>query len=218
MNYQRIYDQIVDRAKQEERKKSDTTYYESHHILPKCMGGCNSRENLVLLTGREHFLTHWILARIHPANKKIAYAFWLMCNPKNKSQEKRHTPGSRAYGEAREGFSTALIAFYQTAEGKESKRNSVINTDYAVVSAKRTANTDYVARSINYDWESKAKKCMKPITQYEKDGTFVGEWPSIKEAGKTLGIDLGNITSNCKGDIKSAGGFIWKYKEKELEN
>jgi len=54
MNYQKIYDQIIERAKN--RKLEG--YKEKHHIIPKCLGGPDNKENLVELTAREHFLCH----------------------------------------------------------------------------------------------------------------------------------------------------------------
>ena len=77
------------------------TYYEKHHVLPKCMGGGNEKENLVMLTAREHFLSHWLLTRINPKNKGLAWAFWCMCNVRHKNQV-RHIPTSRVYSEAKE--------------------------------------------------------------------------------------------------------------------
>lgn len=71
MNYQKIYDNLIQKAKSENRKKlnredKDFIYYELHHIIPKCLGGNNSKENLVLLTAREHFIAHKLLVEIYP--------------------------------------------------------------------------------------------------------------------------------------------------------
>lgn len=37
--------------------------YHVHHIIPKCDGGDNSKENRVKLTSREHFIAHVLLAK-----------------------------------------------------------------------------------------------------------------------------------------------------------
>ena len=55
------------------------------------------------------------------------------------------------------------------------------------------------------------------ILQYSKSGEFIKEWPSSREVERVLGIDNSNITKCCKGRYKSAGGFIWKYKEERTE-
>ena len=37
-------------------------YCERHHIKPKALGGNNSRNNVVVLTLKEHFLAHLVLS------------------------------------------------------------------------------------------------------------------------------------------------------------
>lgn len=76
MNYQKLYDQLINRAKT--RVLPEGTYTEKHHIKPKCLGGDNSKSNLVTLTAREHFMAHKLLVEIHPDNKKLFHAFWAM--------------------------------------------------------------------------------------------------------------------------------------------
>lgn len=51
------------------------------------------------------------------------------------------------------------------------------------------------------------------ILQFSKEGEFIAEYPSLHEASRITGCNKGNICSCCKGKLKSAGGFIWKYKE-----
>lgn len=60
--YRTWYRSIVSKAYN--RLKEDGTYYEKHHIIPKSFGGSNKKENLVLLTAREHFLCHWLLTKM----------------------------------------------------------------------------------------------------------------------------------------------------------
>jgi hypothetical protein len=99
MDYFKIYNRIICRAKLEKRKKLNRIdinyiYYESHHIIPRCMGGSNEEANLVLLTAREHFLCHWLLYESNKKNTKLALAFFMMCNVKDKNQI-RYTPSSK---------------------------------------------------------------------------------------------------------------------------
>jgi hypothetical protein len=85
------------------RRKGNGVYYEKHHINPKCLGGNDSKENLVLLTAKEHFLAHRILYKIYPNDKNIVLSFWGMCNQKNE-KILRYIPSSRSYEEARLAF------------------------------------------------------------------------------------------------------------------
>lgn len=113
MNYQKVYDQLVERAKSEQEqriiRKHNGEYFEGHHIIPKCLGGTgyvswanknpNTRNsNIVGLTAREHYVCHWLLVRIYPDNKKIIYSFWIM---NNQSKNGRRYINSRAFEEAR---------------------------------------------------------------------------------------------------------------------
>ena len=51
----------------------------------------------------------------------------------------------------------------------------------------------------------------KPILQYDKNGNFIKEWKSTAEMTKELGIK--EIHYVLRGERKTAGGFIWKYKK-----
>ena len=78
MNYLKIYNSIIDNSKNHNRKKNKITYYESHHIIPKCHGGSNLKHNIVLLTAKEHFICHKLLTYIYPSDKKLALAVHTM--------------------------------------------------------------------------------------------------------------------------------------------
>ena len=39
-------------------------YTERHHIIPKCLGGDNSKSNIVRVTAREHYICHWLLTKM----------------------------------------------------------------------------------------------------------------------------------------------------------
>jgi len=83
MYHQKIYNLIVLNAQLSNRVKHkkfncNYIYYENHHIIPRCLDGNNEKENLVLLTAREHFICHKLLTYIYPNNRKIALAFQKM--------------------------------------------------------------------------------------------------------------------------------------------
>lgn len=87
MNYIKIYYKIVDIAKGQNRKKS-SGYFEKHHIIPKCLSGNNNKENLVLLTAKEHFICHHLLHKMYPENKSLFLAYHRMCNTKLDKRQK----------------------------------------------------------------------------------------------------------------------------------
>jgi len=78
VNYQRIYESLIEKAKKEQRIKHNGIYYENHHITPKCLGGSDENNNLVLLTAKEHYVAHKLLTYIYKGNRKIACSFHFM--------------------------------------------------------------------------------------------------------------------------------------------
>jgi hypothetical protein len=57
------------------------------------------------------------------------------------------------------------------------------------------------------------KKLEIQVDQYDTNGIYIRSWESIKSATEGLGIN--HISSCCKGKCKTAGGFIWRYKNNE---
>lgn len=57
---------------------------------------------------------------------------------------------------------------------------------------------------------NKTSNSTKPILQFDLKENFIKEWHSITEAKKELG--RGDIQGCVLGKAKTAGGFIWKYK------
>jgi hypothetical protein len=53
---------------------------------------------------------------------------------------------------------------------------------------------------------------QKAILQYDKDGTFIAEYKSLKEACSCTGANMGSVSNVCTGKRKSANGFKWSYK------
>ena len=80
MNYTRIYNELINHRK---LIKPDG-YKEAHHIIPKCMDGLDTEDNLVDLTAREHFICHYLLTKMYPNHKGVQWASGGMRRNKNK--------------------------------------------------------------------------------------------------------------------------------------
>lgn len=74
MNYEKIYNDLIVRGKD---RMSDE-YTESHHIIPRCVGGTNDVMNLVNLTPEEHYLAHQLLIKIYNNNHSLVKAAMMM--------------------------------------------------------------------------------------------------------------------------------------------
>lgn len=60
---------------------------------------------------------------------------------------------------------------------------------------------------MKYDFHSKI------ILQYDSNLVFIKEWPSISDVEKSLKIDGSSISQCALHKRRSAGGYIWKYKD-----
>jgi hypothetical protein len=102
--YTSIYYRIIDNSKNRILPKE--VYKERHHIIPKSLGGSNSIDNLVWLTGREHLICHLLLVKMTEGNfkSKMVSAAWSMANLENNKQT-RIKLNARQYSLLREQFS-----------------------------------------------------------------------------------------------------------------
>lgn len=57
------------------------------------------------------------------------------------------------------------------------------------------------------------KGCSRPIYQYDLEGNYINEWPSMDEVERQLGIVASNIGACSTGKTHSSGGFQWSRKK-----
>lgn len=60
---------------------------------------------------------------------------------------------------------------------------------------------------------SRACASSKPVVQINKEGKVINSFNSAKLASVKTGIDWSNIGRACRGDYKTAGGYVWRYAE-----
>lgn len=85
----------------------------------------------------------------------------------------------------------------------KTKTKSHINK--CVESFKKTARTKEYK-------ERRSEISSKPIIQLDRLGNIIKEWPSIKSAAEFIGTNRSGIGECCSGKRKTAGGFLWNYK------
>lgn len=93
--YSRWYNNIIANARS--RPILIENYTEKHHVMPKSLGGNKSKNNLVALSAREHFICHWLLTKMTTGTnkRKMVFAFHSMAM-KNDSTKLRYL-NSQAY-------------------------------------------------------------------------------------------------------------------------
>ena len=129
MNYQKIYNNII------HRNIIRTGYVEKHHILPRCIGGLNSKENIISLYPEEHYLAHLLLCKIYPGNQKLLYAAMNMTSGAMINNGKRN---NKVYGWLRRQYSESM-----SGDNTPNRRNPNLQKEAAKkrVGQKRTEET-----------------------------------------------------------------------------
>lgn len=85
-------------------------YVEKHHIIPKSLGGNNSKSNIVSLTAREHFLCHYLLTKMVDGNDKSKMIYALRFMRASNVHHERYVSAftSRAYEKSKEEYAQIL--------------------------------------------------------------------------------------------------------------
>ena len=237
MNYEKIYNQIVERAK----NRVLDCYTESHHIVPRCMGGSDEKENLVNLTAREHFICHRLLTQIHPNNNKLKFALWAMCNMKSKRQS-RYVPSSRVYesikievikliSEKKKGAKLSEAHKRKTSETLKGRKrpqevvDKMVNTRKENGGWSHSEKTKDKIRSNNGMKRQEVRNKLKgrkisDETKKKKSESSVNKRPcnidgiwyeSIREASNKLGIKWDMVSDRIRS--KSEKFKNWNYAE-----
>jgi hypothetical protein len=182
MDYQRIYSQLVLRAKE---RKTVKGYKELHHIIPKCVKGTDDANNLVELTAKEHFIAHLLLTEIYPKSQKIKYALWMMASMEAPNQN-RYRVSANMYRIIKEQIAKKSI---------EHKQRISEGLKRAYQEGKRTSNA---GRKMPKEFGEKISKAKKGMV-----GTNKGI-PMSEEQKKKISQTLKNRNKN---GIKKNSGF-----------
>ena len=51
----------------------------------------------------------------------------------------------------------------------------------------------------------------KKIGQFTKEGEFVREWDCAADVERKMGIAHNSIGRCCNGNLRSAGGYVWRH-------
>ena len=100
--YKKWYNSIIASA----THRTLTTYTETHHIIPRSLGGNDSPINLVNLTAREHFICHWLLTKIHIGKErhKMLHALRMLRAEKNGQARYKTKITARVYANLKEEY------------------------------------------------------------------------------------------------------------------
>ena len=121
MNYKKIYNSIVSRAK----NRKLNSYKEKHHIIPKCLGGSDDIKNIVELTAKEHFVCHLLLCEIYPKENSLKSARWAMTCFKSKNHNRGYRVSASQYDRIKTEMALLKIGKKRTIDIKEKISNTM---------------------------------------------------------------------------------------------
>ena len=187
-------------------------YTETHHIIPRCMGGSDDEENLIDLFPQEHYLSHKLLAEENPDNSSLLTAWFRMCY-KNGSTGTQDFISSEEYSYLREKYSKKRSEIYSgennpfygkhhSEETKDKIRKSIANIKHnnpqkwAEIHEKRS----FAHKGKDHSYQI---ECMRQAN-LKRDYTGIGEKISATKKKNNLG-------NNRKNKVKITDGKINKF-------
>ena len=113
--YRNIYIRLIIKC-QGMTEEELSGYNEKHHILPKCMGGTNDKENIVLMPVRYHMMAHMLLVIIYPGIRGLKYAIKAVLEGSSRIVDRA--------GIAERSFSSKTLAYFrETSKIKQKKEH-----------------------------------------------------------------------------------------------
>lgn len=201
-------------------------YHEEHHIVPKCMGGLNNKDNLIDLFADEHFVAHKLLAFENPDNDALQRAFGTMAHVRRDGRKYQVSEEDYAYiqsqnsrmlkqkwedSEYRDSMVDMMKELWKDPEFKEKATASWKNEErrkrQSELMKNLNKNPDVISNKIN----ALHKWCDKAVQQLDDNGDVIAEFSSATEASRQTGIQQSCISRCCNRLQKTAGGYSWQF-------
>ncbi len=143
------------------------------------------------------------------------------------SEERRHKiskalKGKKVSDETREKISKSRLGIVFSDEHKEKLRQASLGHKLSDEHKEKLLKA-HLGKRLSNETKQKMSDAQKgkrvgkdnprskSIDQYDKNGEFIRTWDSIQLAAKSLGLYASSISNCCIGNLKSTGGFVFKY-------
>lgn len=201
-------------------------YHEEHHIIPKCMGGLNDKDNLIDLFADEHFTAHKLLAFENPDNDALQRAFSTMAHVRRYGRKYKVSEEDYAYIKAQNSqrlkeqwnnpeyktnMSNMMTELWKDPEFKEKAMSSWKNEDRRKAQSDLMKNLNNNPDIIEKKTNALHKWCDKAVQQLDDHGNVIAEFASATEASRQTGIQQSCISRCCNRLQKVAGGYHWQF-------
>ena len=142
---------------------------EEHHICPKSHDLFPEYKSLkrnpwngVHLTKRQHFISHWILAKAYKG--KQIYAFWAMCNAQSPKDDRirAYNISSKVYEQSKNIF---LKEASKDRKGKATYKDTLGNSIYCSTNDPRVLSGELVSTSSGRKYKPRSKESKKAMSE-----------------------------------------------------
>lgn len=130
MNYQKIYNQLVQKNLAHPAQKIPNTYgsIEYHHIIPLCLNGPDVDDNKVIFTPRAHYIAHLLLWKIYPDNIDLSFALLSMAGNTNATNMREFRYNSKLFEAAKIAYGKLRYEYFKTHDGTIKGKILTFNT------------------------------------------------------------------------------------------
>jgi hypothetical protein len=190
--YTQWYYDIIESA----QKNTPTDYSEFHHIVPRSLGGSNSKNNIVKLTARQHFVCHLLLVKMTSGRDK----FKMICAAHHMSVCHR-----------RERYKITSITYERLKRQRSESMRGEANPMYGRTVRWTPAQRKRLSQSLLHSerLKNRGSEWRQRISEAQSRGVLVinsitgdvfGEWPNCTRAA----VDLGCTRANVKAAIRNS--------------
>lgn len=178
MHYETHYDRLMERAKD----RILEGYTEKHHVNPRCLGGSNDSDNIVVLTAEEHYVAHLLLIKMYPGDLSLLWASIYMAGGNSKMSRK-----NKLYGWQRRQFAEALSIRMTGSKVSEETRQKMSEAQH-----RRKAE----GRQTIHSEETKAKMSIasKGIPKSDAHREAMSEARSGKKLGRRTSTRVDSLS------------------------
>lgn len=192
--YTKTYYRLIDAARG--KTYNDTICVETHHIIPRSLGGSDDAKNLITFSAREHFVVHLLLTKmvVGEARQKMHWALHRMTfSDPTREKKQRFTSGQ--YELARKLFVSAISGpqSFRTDLWRE-ELSATISSHWENNDARRKAASEYM----KLQWKTNREKMVAAarvngkhslhgrrahnITKIEYYGNVYYGWDELRKA------------------------------------
>jgi hypothetical protein len=226
--YTRWYNSIIENA----RARTLICYKESHHILPRSLGGTDDKDNLVDLTAREHFICHWLLVKMYTGQAQHKMIYALNGMKRNGKDNERYETAitSRVYEKLKIEFGRVHS---ETMKGRKAHNKGKPMSDeqkkkLSIQMTGRTVDPEVIARRVASQTGQKRSQETKdkiraaltgrskgPMSDEEKQKrsrALKGTKKTSKHSSNVRNAVLGNISinkDNVEKKVKNEELHLW---------